>query len=173
MEVSPIQCYSWGMRPFGTPQELERRRRRAVQLLEAGETITSVAHTVGSSLSSVMRWQESYQRKGAKGLRPSPTPGRPPKLSQKQCTRLLQMLQRGPRAAGYSTELWTLSRVADVIAHKFDVQYHPCHVWRILDNLGWSCQKPERRARERNEEEIDNWRQYRWAHIKKRQTGKS
>lgn len=161
------------MRPQGTPQELERRRRRAVRLLEAGETVTSVAHIVGSSLSSVLRWQESYRDKGAKGLMPGLTPGRPAKLSQKQRRQLIRVLERGPRAAGYPTELWTLNRVADVIAHRFDVQYHPCHIWRILDHLGWSCQKPERRARERNEGEVDRWRRHRWRHIKKRQTAES
>ena len=83
------------------------------------------------------------------------------------------MLQRGPSAAGYSTELWTLKRMAEVIEKKFGVRYHPGHVWWLLEHLGWSCQKPERRARESDEEAIEQWRRERWAHIKKRPQGTS
>jgi len=83
------------------------------------------------------------------------------------------VLQRGPPAAGYPTELWTLKRMAEVIEKKFGVRYHPGHVWRLLASLGWSCQKPERRARESDEAAIERWRRERWAHIKKRPQGKS
>jgi transposase len=86
---------------------------------------------------------------------------------------LLKLLQRGPAAAGYARELWTLKRVADLIERRFGVRYHPCHVWRVLGSLGWSCQKPERRARERDEGEIERWRRRRWPHIKKRPAGKA
>jgi transposase len=68
--------------------------------------------------------------------------------------------------------LWTLPRVAEVIARTFGVRYHPAHVWKILHGEGWSCQKPERRARERNEAAIQRWRTERWPHIKKRSPGR-
>jgi len=86
-------------------------------------------------------------------------------LAQKE--ELLRILERGPGAAGYKTELWTLKRVAEVIRRRFGVHYNPCHVWTILVKLGWSCQKPERRARERNEGEIERWRREGWPDIKK------
>jgi transposase len=72
------------------------------------------------------------------------------------------------RRHGWSTELWTLPRIADLIARKFGVQYDQSGVWRLLRRLGWSCQKPERRARERNQEAIDRWRKTDWPRIKKR-----
>jgi transposase len=78
------------------------------------------------------------------------------------------MLLQGPRRHGYRTELWTLARVADLIAAKFGVRYHPSAVWHILRAMGWSCQKPERRARERDELAIQRWRQDDWPRIKKR-----
>jgi transposase len=89
-------------------------------------------------------------------------------LSARQRGRLLKLLLRGARAHGYSTELWTLPRVADLIARTFGVRYHPAHVWKILRGEHWSCQKPERRARERDEAGIRCWRAERWPHIKKR-----
>jgi transposase len=78
------------------------------------------------------------------------------------------LLLKGATAHGFSTDLWTLPRVAEVIARTFGVRYHPAHVWKILRGEGWSCQKPERRARERDEAAIQRWRTDRWPHIKKR-----
>lgn len=78
------------------------------------------------------------------------------------------MLLEGPLAAGFPTDLWTLTRVAQVIERHFGVKYHPGHVWRILRDLGWSPQKPERRARERDEEAIERWRKEDWPRIRKK-----
>jgi transposase len=158
------------MRPQGTAQQLEKRRRQAVRLLQAGKTLSAVARAVSASVSSVFRWAHAYKRKGVRGLRPHPTPGRPAKLSAAQKRVLVKVLLRGPLAAGYRTDLWTLQRVAEVIADQFGIQYHPCHVWKLLHSLGWSCQKPERRALQRDEEAIKRWRQERWPDIKKRRS---
>jgi len=156
------------MRPQGTAQQLEKRRRRAIQLLKAGKSLSETARALSASWSSVRRWQKAYEAKGYEGLRPRPIPGRPPKLSPSEKARLVKLLERGPPAFGYATDLWTLKRVAEVIQREFGVRYHPGHVWRVLVGLRWSCQKPERRARERDEAAIDQWRGRRWPHIKKR-----
>jgi len=157
-----------GMRPLGTAEQLEQRRRRAIQLLSDGKSPSEVARAVKSSTSSVQRWRDAYRANGWEGLRTRPTPGRPSRLSSSQKEELQRVLQRGPAASGYKTELWTLKRVAEVIQRRFGVDYDPSAVWHILVKLGWSCQKPERRARERNEEEIQRWRHEEWPRIKKR-----
>ncbi len=156
------------MRPQGTAAQLERRRRQAIRLLNAGKNLSAVARAVSASVSSVFRWAGTYRTKGLRGLRPRPTPGRPPKLSRAQRARLERVLLKGPLAAGYATDLWTLTRVAEVITRLFGVRYHPCHVWRLLHSMDWSCQKPERRALQRDEGAITQWKRRRWPHIKKR-----
>jgi len=128
------------MRPPGAPDQLEQRRRRAVQLLQAGRPTSAVARQVQASVSSVWRWWQSYQRDGLRGLRPTPTPGRPPRLSGGQLRTLDRILARGPRRAGYPTGLWTLARVAQVIQRQFGIRFHPSHVWRLLTGRGWQCQ---------------------------------
>lgn len=155
------------MRPYGTPHQLERRRHRAIAFLKAGKNLSTVANAVGSSVSSVFRWWQAYRQHGQKGLQSKPTPGRPPKLSETQKKKLVTLLLKGACAAGYKTELWTLQRIAQVIEKHFGVQYHPSHVWKLLVSLGWSCQKPERRALQRDEKEIAHWKRYKWPHIKK------
>lgn len=156
------------MRPHGSPSELEARRRRAVALVDTGLGVREVARQIGCSPTSVSRWWAEAQAGGPEALRPKPPPGRPPRLTTRQRQRLLKLLVKGATTHGYSTDLWTLPRVAEVIAWTFGVHYHPAHVWKILRGEGWSCQKPERRARERDEAAIQRWRQLRWSHIKKR-----
>jgi transposase len=155
------------MRPPGSPTQLEKRRRRAIQLLKKGMTLSAVAQQLGSSVSSVFRWQQAFQNKGEEGLNPRASPGRPARLSEQEKKRLVSLLLKGPVAFGYSTDLWTTRRVAEVIRKSFAIHYHPNHLWRLLTGLGWSCQKPERLARERDEEGIGRWERKRWPAIKK------
>ena len=113
------------MRPKGSAAELEARRRRAVALLRQGRGMSEVARQVGSSPSSVKRWKEVAQQSGRQALAAKPHPGRTPRLSAKEKEKLLQLLLQGATAHGYAGQLWTLSRVAEVIEKHFGVHYHP------------------------------------------------
>ena len=156
------------MRPKGSAEVLEARRRRAAALLERGLGIREVARQVGSSPSSVKRWKGVIETGEKEALAAKPHPGRPSRLSPKQREELLELLLEGPLAHGYASQLWTLPRIAKLIEAHFGVKYHPAHVWKILHACGWSCQKPQRRGKERNEEQIQAWRKERWPDIKKR-----
>jgi transposase len=155
------------MRPHGSQEHLEKRRRRAIELLEKGWSLSAVAAKIGCSVSSVFSWREAFRAGGEEGLKAKPVPGRPSRLSERQKQALARMLLKGALRCGYPTDLWTTRRVAQVIHKRWGVQYHPNHLWRLLSTLGWSCQKPEARARERDEEAIAYWKRYRWPHIKK------
>ncbi len=155
------------MRPHGSSEELERRRRHGVALLRKGHGVREVARMVGVTPGAVVAWRKQYEKKGEAGLAGKPHPGRKPKLSAAQRKQLLRLLKRGPRANGYTTDLWTLRRIAEVIHQHFDVHYDLSHVWRMLTAMGWSAQKPERRKRERDEIAIARWRGEHWPRIKK------
>jgi transposase len=156
------------MRPKGTAGELEQRRRQAIALVEQGMRPADAARAVGTSRASVTRWRQAYQKGGSAGLAAKRHPGMKPRLSARQRERLGRLLLEGPQRHGYATELWTLTRVTELIAECFGVFYHPSQVWRILRAMHWSCQKPEHRARERDETAIQHWRQEEWPRIKKR-----
>ena len=156
------------MRPKGTAAELEQRRRLAVSLLEQGMKPAQVAKSVGTSRASVTRWRQALRKGGPKAVAAKPHPGKGLRLTVAQRQRLAKCLMQGARKQGYSTDLWTLLRVAEVIAENFGVEYHPGHVWYVLRSMHWSSQKPERRARERDEQTIATWRQDDWPRIKKR-----
>lgn len=126
-----------------------------------------MATQVNASLSSVVRWQQTYRKRGRDGLRPKPPPGRPAWLSPRQRQKLLRILVQGPLEAGYPTDLWTLKRIGEVIAKCFGIRYSIANCWKLMTALGWSCQKPQKRARERREAAIRYWKRHVWPHIKK------
>jgi transposase len=148
--------------------ELERRRRRAVGLVQAGHSLSTVAKMVGAAVSAVWQWRETWRRRGAPGLAAKPTPGRRSKLTSGQRARLPRLLARGARRYGYANDLWTTRRIAALIEREFKVHYHPAQVSRILAQLGFTYQKPERRALQRDEAAITHWKRYRWPAIKKK-----
>lgn len=156
------------MRPQGSPKELERRRQRAITLLNEGRQPVEVARMVGVDRRSVRRWKANYTQAGEDAIRAKHASGRPPKLDRKNLQKLEKALLKGSKAAGFPTDLWTCPRVARLIVVLFGVQYHVDHVGRLLHSLGWSPQKPERRAIERNEERIAQWVKLEWPRIKKK-----
>lgn len=159
------------MRPFGSPKQLEKRRRKAMNLLDRGLSLNEVARRIGCNASSVMRWRDERRKHGEKGLEPKPVPGRPAKLTRRQKERLVCLLLKGAMANGYHTELWTTARIAQLIEGTFGVSYHRDHIGRFMATLGWSCQKPDRRALQRDEQAIEQWKRKRWPQIKKRLRG--
>ena len=156
------------MRPTGSTAELEARRYRAVALLAERKSLTEVAELVGADLSSVKRWKRAWKAGGDAALRSKPIPGRPARMTAADKRRLAKIVRAGPLKAGFTTDWWTCKRVAEVIRREFDVTYHPDHVGRLLHALGFTQQKPQRRAAERNESAIARWRTDAWPRIKKR-----
>ncbi len=139
----------------------------AGRLLLEGSDVGEVAELVGASVSSVKRWRQAVEKGGLDVLKAKPHPGPTPRLNAKQKQQLVKILLAGPLKAGYCNDLWTCPRVAEVIAKRFGVSYHPDHVWKILRSLGWTCQKPEQRARERDDAAIETWRDQEWPRIKR------
>jgi len=136
-------------------------------MLEEGLIPSKVADRLGVSVRSVRRWHEAREEGGDEALSAKPVPGRPRKLGEPECERLWSILLDGALAYGFPNDLWTCKRIARVIRKRFGVKYHPSHVWKILREAGWSCQVPERRAIQRNEEKVEHWKRYKWPSIKK------
>lgn len=154
-------------RPKGSADLLEDRRWRALKLVDTGLSLNEVARRIRSSASSVMRWRDARRRGGVEALRVRFSPGRPLKLGKTQRRQLVKLLLNGPLAHGYRTNLWTTTRIAELIRRKFGVCYHRDHVGRLMHSIKWSPQKPERRALERNEVKIARWKKKDWPRVKK------
>jgi transposase len=167
------RVYYSGMRPPGPAAALEKRRRKAVELLQQKMRIVDVAQAVNASTSSVKRWRDAFEAQGEEGLDSAPHYQPPARLTEKQQQRLIRTLLKGARASGYANDLWTCPRVLEVIQKLFGVTYHVDYVGTLLHKLGWSVQKPEQRARERDEAAIQRWQHEEWPRIKKGSRAKS
>jgi transposase len=153
---------------------MERRRFRALKLLEKGLSQAEVARRTKVSRQSVLRWNRQRIAGGEKALRAAGRAGRKPRLEPGQEQELVKILVAGPEAAGFSTPLWTLERVATVIRRQFGLACHATTALRVLrDRLGWSCQKPVGRALERDEAAIATWKRKTWPALKKRPAPKA
>jgi transposase len=146
----------------------EARRLQAAELFAQGRTQAEVARTLGVSRQAVSRWHARLEQGGVDALRSRGPTGPDPKLSAAQLAKVEQALLQGARANGFDTDLWTLERIAVVITQVTGVRHHPGHVWSILRRrLGWSLQRPERRASERDEQAIARWVAAEWPRIKR------
>jgi transposase len=156
-----------GKRDF---DQLERRRMQAAKLLARGVSQAEVARRAKVSRESVRRWWNQMMLHGStQGLKKAGRAGRRSKLTLEELGKLETILRAGPEKAGFRNGLWTLDRIAQLIREEFQVDYHPGHVWRILQKkLGWSCQRPVGRARERNETAIRDWKENVWPALKKK-----
>ncbi len=147
-------------------EALEQRRLEAAKLLKKGLSQAEVARRLEVSRQSVSKWACRLEQAGKDGLRQQAL-GRPSQLSEAQCTKLGKLLVEGALAHGFATELWTLPRVAQLIEARFGVRYSNGHIWHLLRRLGFSCQKPARRAIQRDEAQIERWKKRRWPALKK------
>lgn len=151
----------------------ERRRIKAARLLEKGVAQAEVARRLEVSRTTVSRWAVRLNAQGRDGLKRPMSFGRPAGLKPAQRREVARMLKAGALAQGYGTELWTLSRVGQIIADRFGPRYSDSQVLRILRAMHWSCQRPAKRALERNEALIREWKHKRWPALKKTLSAKA
>lgn len=152
------------MRPLGTAEQLAKRRQKALDLLKRGKANKEVARQLGTTERSVRRWRADAKHPKKKSERRA---GKPSYLSSKQIAKLERELLKGAYAYGYAEDYWTLDRIGHVIWELFKVRYVPSGVWRLLSRMGWSNQRVQRLAIQRDEEVIENWKVHQLPRIKK------
>ena len=156
---------SHGRRDFAG---MQRRRLRAAEMFKKGRSQADVARTLDVSRQSVSIWYQTWQEGGREALKGAGRAGRLPYLDDDDLAGVVTALKNGPRANGITSDLWTLARVSEVIEKVTGVRYSQTQTWSILhDRLGWSRQRPSRKALERDEESIATWVAKDWPRIKK------
>src|SRR5262245_56646536 len=148
-----------------TPDWKEMRRFRALELKREGWTHQEVAEALGVSKVAVSKWMRAVREAGDQGLRARPHKGATPKLAPVQKALLPDYLSHGAEAYGFRGDVWTCARVTAVIRCEFGVVYHKAHVARLLKELEWTPQKPVRRASQRDEVRIAQWRKEAWPEL--------
>lgn len=147
-------------------EQAEQRRMTAARWFAEHVSQAEIARRLQVTPTSVCRWHKAWLAEGVDGLRSHGAPGNPPLLDQRQCAELVDILHEGPRAAGLPGDGWTLNRIATVIWRRFGVRYrYPSVVWNLLRRLGFTAQRPARRALERDEAAITAWRAQTWQRL--------
>src|ERR1700722_10052887 len=145
----------------------EWRRLQAVELDRQGWLEVDIATALGVNKGTVSRWLGLADAEGTDALRAHPSAGHPPKLSAEQLRRIPEFLAYGAEAYGFRGEVWTCSRIGQVIQWEFGVSYHKDHVSRLMKELGWTPQIPGTRAVQRDEEAIQCWRTETWPELRR------
>jgi transposase len=124
-----------------------------------------VAARLGVSWQAAHGWFRRWQGGGAAALEPEGKPGPALKFSDAEAGLIVAEPAKGSVAHGYKNEIWTLRRVGALIRALTGKKASASEVWRLLRRMGWSPQKPQRRARERDEAKIDRWKQEDWPRL--------
>jgi len=149
MSTTPTQPRDWK----------EGRRLRAYDLWEQGWQPARIAEALGVTRGAVSQWlRRAREGGGREALCHRPPPGGTPKLSAAQRATIPALLAKGAQAYGFIGDVWTTKRVATVIGREVGVRHHPAHISRVLRAIGWTQQKPIRRATQRDEAAIAAWR---------------
>ncbi len=146
----------------------EWRRIRALSLKQEGWTQRKIAEALDVSAPAVSHWLTRAEQGGVEALRSHPGPGRIPRPTPAQKQLIPESLWHGAEAYGFRGQVWTRARIARVIEEGTGVLYHKGHVGRLLKDLGWTPQMPIRRAIQRDESAIANWRAEVWPELRKR-----
>ena len=141
---------------IGEQSVLEFRRRRAVQLLQQGESKAVIARVLGVSRNSINVWWRMAC--AGEDLAGKPHPGRRRRLGDEQLRQLSELLKQGAEAHGWQNNLWTSLRVREVIKRHFGIEFCRSQVWHILtDYLEWTAKRPVNELKKQNDEEVAEW----------------
>jgi len=141
---------------------------RAAEMFARGKRQVDVVVELGVTAQTASRWHRAWVDGGRDALVGAGRAGRVRKLTDDRLAEVEAALRQGPRAHGFATEMWTLARVAEVIEKVTGVRHSQTQTWTILrDRLGWSRQRPARRAVERDDDAIATWVKQDWPRIKK------
>jgi transposase len=156
------------MRTKGRPEELERRRRLAVQRYGEGHAVEEIADFLGVAERSVRRWTAAFRYRGDEGLAARPATGRRPKLTVEQEQTVLAWLQDPATDHGFANELWTAERVGECIRREWGVPFNRRYLSAWLRRRHIAPQLPQRVPRERDPDRIAQWLATDWPRIQKK-----
>lgn len=138
-----------------------------MRMFVQGETQAKIAKTLKVSRAAVCQWHAAWKERGKNGLASKGQPGFPSKLTPEKKKKLKRIMIRGPREFGYATDFWTVDRIREVARKKLRVSLGYTRIWNTIIQLGFSCQKPEARARTRDECAISDWKLKKFPRLKK------
>jgi putative transposase len=148
-------------------EQREQRRLLAAKLFKKNIPQAEIARKLRVTPAAVNYWHIAWEKNGIKGLKSKGPTGFPSKLTPQKRVSFKEAVLKGPKAYGYETNLWTLERLSAVMKKSVGIKFGHNHTWEIVRELGFTPQKPQLKAKERNEQAITEWKKKRLPGLKK------
>jgi transposase len=146
-------------------------RIRAILLNHQEKTSGEISLALDAPRSRVSDWLKTYEARGVDGLMEGRRTGRPSRLTDLQKIMICDILDSGPIAYGHSSGVWAAKIISEIIKDEFGVQYHPSHVWKLLQDFGFTVQSPKRLLALADNEKRQKWIREIYPKIKKKPSG--
>lgn len=146
---------------------LEHYRFRAVELYQKGKSVQDIAFFFGIHRGSVSLWIKTWKEKGLNSLKSKKANGPEPKLTNKDRKKIISVVKKSAMDFGFETPLWTCKRLQQIIKNELHKEIDISNIWRWLISWGFTNQKPERDALEKNQREVNKWLKEEWPKIEK------
>ena len=152
-----------------SPKAMEEIRVRAVQRVQAGESPEVVIKALGFSRACIYNWLARYRAGGWHALRTGDRSGRPKRLDGEQMKWIFKTISdKDPQQMKFDFALWTRAMIAELIKREFGMKLSKTSVGRLLNQLGFTCQKPLFRAYQRDPDRVQKWKEEEFPKIQKR-----
>lgn len=167
-ELERLRKLFWDAKKAG---DLETwRRAKAVMGYLSKKSVISLSGELDVTRGSINRWLQWFEAEGTEGLLPRKAPGSAPRLNEERRTELAALIDAGPQAAGFSSGMWTGPMIGDLIRKRFGVSFHNHSVPRLLNEMGYSVQRPRKRLARADAEKQALWLKERLPALKKKPT---
>lgn len=148
-------------------EKREQVRLKAGRLFKWGASQAEITRKCKVTPAAVHYWRQAWEKHGFQGLKSKGHPGFASRLTQEKRLLFKRAMLKGPLLYGFETNLWTLSRLAFVMKKTTGVKFGHNHTWEIVRSLGFTCQKPRVKVKERDEKAIRAWKEKRLPGLKK------
>ena len=138
--------------------EQQWNRMQGVKMYRSGVPAADIARHFDVSPRAVFMWVALFTTGGQNALVARPASGRPPKLNAEQLQRLAFLVREHmPNQLKFEFGLWTLRLIGALILREFGVTLSLPVVGKVMHALGFSPQRPLRRAWEQDSALVATW----------------
>ncbi len=140
---------------------------KAGKMFARGVSQAKAARKLKVTPTAVKYWHDMWKKNGLKGLKSKGHPGFASKFTSEKKARLKKIILKGAKHYGYSTDFWTINRIMATVKKELKLSFKQTWIWMIVLSLGFTCQKPQTKSKERNEQAIAGWKVKTWPRLKK------
>ena len=155
-----------------SPGEQYQIRRNIIRLMRQGKGNEEIAKTLGVSERHVRAIKKIYNEQGLEGIKPKQRGRRmgEQRILTKEQEKGIQkiIVEKHPEQMRMKCALWTRKAIRDLIRQQHDIDMPLSTLGYYLDRRGLSVQRPVKKDRKENPEQINRWMEEEYPAIRER-----